>query len=123
MVKYDKKLSDEEFQAEIIEIASQVSSDFADRVTLMTEKHFDPIDLFNATLFNAVRQPDPEVDSAIRNAVSGLVGAAKIGDLIAWTGLGGRGFRSIARLIGARELELQRQMRIDYDSYVTRRTA
>ncbi|MFD2739799.1 hypothetical protein ACFSUD_09485, partial [Sulfitobacter aestuarii] len=72
---------------------------------------------------SAVRQPDPMVDSAMRNAVSDLVGAAKIGDLIAYTGLGGRGFRSIARLIGARELELQRQMRIDYDSYVTRRAA
>jgi hypothetical protein len=37
-------------------------------------------------------------------------------------GLVGRGFRSIARLIGARELELQTPMRIDYDSRVIRRS-
>ncbi len=123
MVKYDKKLSLEEFQAEIADIASQVTAEFADRVTIMTEKHLDPIDLHNATLFKAVRKPDPETDDIMRDAVSGLVGAAKIGDLVEHTGLGGLGFRSIARLIGARELELQRPMRIDYDTHVFRRAA
>lgn len=123
MVKYDEKLSFEEFQAEIADIASHVTAEFADRVTIMTEKHLDPVDLHNAKLFKAVRRRDPEVDMAMRDAVSDLVGAAKIGDLVAHTGLGGRGFRSIARLIGARELELQRPMRIDYDTHVIRRAA
>lgn len=59
----------------------------------------------------------------MRDAVSGLVGAAKIGDLLEHTGLGGRGFRSIARLVGARELELQRPARIDYDTHIIRRAA
>lgn len=122
MVKYDKKLSDEEFRAEIACIADQVSTSFADRVTLMTEAHLDPVALHNAKLFNAVRKPDPEADAAIRAAVANLVGAVKIGDLIAHTGLAGRGFRSIARLIGAHELALQTPMRIDYDSRVIRRT-
>lgn len=123
MVKHHKKLSAEEFQAEIATISSQVTPDFADRVTIMTEKHLDPVDVYNATLFNAVRKPDPEADAAMADAVSGLVGTAKIGDLISHTGLGGRGFRSIARLIGARELELQCPMRIDYDTHVIRRAA
>lgn len=38
MVKYDEKLSSEEFQAKIADIASHVTDEFADRVTIMTEK-------------------------------------------------------------------------------------
>lgn len=123
MVKYDKKLSDEEFFAKSSRIASNVTPDFADRVTLMTEKHLDPVAVHNATLLNAVRKPDPDADAIMRDMVSNLIGAAKIGDLIAHTGLGGRGFRSIARLIGAHELELHHQARIDYDSYVMKKAA
>jgi len=123
MVKYDEKLSDEEFFAKSSRIAAEVTADFADRVTLMTEKHLDPVAVHNATLLNAVRKPDPDADAIMRDMVSNLIGAAKIGDLIAYTGLGGRGFRSIARLIGAHELELRGRVRIDYDSHVTRRAA
>ena len=123
MVKYDKKLADQAFRAEIAEIAAQVTPEFSDRVTLMTEKHLDPIDVFNATLFNSVRQPDEAADTVMRAAIKGLNGAAKVGDLIAHTGLKGRGFRSIARLIGLRELQLQDRVRVDYDSLVMRGAA
>jgi hypothetical protein len=122
MVKYDKKLEQEEFRAHIANIAKQVKPPFADRVRLMTEAHLDPVELHNATLFNAVRKPDHEADAVMRAAVADLVGAVKIGDLIAHTDLAGRGFRSIARLIGAHELALQKPMRIDYDSRIIRRT-
>lgn len=67
MVKYDRKLSREEFRAQIADIAAHVTPDFADRVTLMTERHLDPVDLHNATLFNAVRKPDPEADAVMRD--------------------------------------------------------
>lgn len=123
MVKYDDKLGKEGFRAEISEIAAQVAPDFADRVTLLTEKHLDPVDVFNATLFNAVRHPDDEADAIMRQAISRLNGAAKIEDLIAHTGLEGRGFRAIARLIGSRELELQGRVRVAYHCLVMRRAA
>jgi len=123
MVKYDKKLEQEAFRAHIAHIAEQVTESFADRVRLMTEAHLDPVELHNATLFNAVRKPDPEADAIMRDAVADFVGAVRIGDLISHTGLAGRGFRSIARLIGAHELALQTPMRIDYDSHVARRIA
>lgn len=123
MVKYHKKLEQEDFRAEIACIASQVTPDFADRVTIMTEKHLDPIEVHNATLFNAVRQPDPAADSVMREAIGKLVGAAKISDLIDHTGLGGRGFRSIARLINNCEANLQEQARIDYNSLIVRSVA
>lgn len=122
MVKYDNKLEQEEFRAHVACIAGQLPDHFADRVTLMTEAHIDPVELHNATLFNAVRKLDPEADAIMRDAVADLVGAVKIGDLVASSGLAGRGFRSIARLIGAHELELQTPMRIDYDSRVIRRS-
>ncbi|MAU43572.1 MAG: hypothetical protein CMP09_01760 [Yangia sp.] len=123
MVKYDDKLGQEEFRDEISKIAAQVPPEFADRVTLMTEKHLDPVDIFNSTLFNAVRFPDDEADAAMRQTIGRLNGAARIGDLIAHTGLGGRGFRSIARLISSRELALQGRVRVTYDSLVMRGAA
>lgn len=123
MVKYDAKLKQEEFRTEVAEIAAQVTPEFANRVTLMTEKHLDPIDVFNATLFNSVRQPDDEADAIMRQTIRGLNGASKVGDLIAHTGLKGRGFRAIARLIGLRELALQERVRVDYDSLVMRGAA
>ncbi|WP_055665020.1 hypothetical protein [Jannaschia seosinensis] len=70
-----------------------------------------------------LRKPDPDADAIMRETTSDLIGAARIGDLIAHTGLGGRGFRSIARLIGGHELELRDPVRIDYDSHVMRRAA
>ncbi len=123
MIKYDEKLSMEEFRAEIADIASYVTAEFADRVTIMTEKDLDSVDLHNATLFKATRKADPEAEAVMRDAVSGLVGTAKIDDPITLTGLGGRGFRAIARLIGDRELGLQTPVRIDYDTHVIRRAA
>ncbi|PWE30282.1 hypothetical protein C4N9_06220 [Pararhodobacter marinus] len=123
MVKYDAKLRQDGFQAEIAEIAEHVTPDFADRVTLMTEKHLDPVDVFNATLFNSVRHPDEDADAIMREAVRGLSGAARISDLIDRTGLKGRGFRSIARLIAARELQLRDRDRVAYESFVLRRAA
>ncbi|MDD9708427.1 hypothetical protein PVW53_12875 [Seohaeicola sp. SP36] len=118
MVKYDKKLEQDEFRALIARISSQVFPAFADRVTIMTERDLDPIELYNATLVNSVRHPDPAADDVIRDVVSKLAGAAKISDLIEHTGLGSRGFRSIARLIGSHELKMQKPERIHHDAHV-----
>jgi hypothetical protein len=123
MVKYEKKLEQDDFRALIARISSQVLPSFADRVTVMTEKDVDPVDLYNATLVNSIRGDDPEADAVMREVVASMAGYGKIGDLIENTGLGARGFRSIVRLIGSHEIELQQPTRISYDSQVTMRRA
>jgi hypothetical protein len=123
MVKYEKKLEQDDFRAQIARISSQVLPSFANRVTIMTEKDVDPVELYNATLVNSIRGEDPEADAVMREVVASMAGYGKVADLIAHTGLAARGFRSIVRLIGSHEIELRQPTRISYDSQVTVRRA
>ena len=120
-VKSAYRAGNELTKDEMHQIGSQVTPDFADRVSVMTEQHIDPIELHNAELVQAVRLPDPEVDAAARRAVAGMLGAARIGDLVDRIGENGRGFRAVARLIRSHELELATHERITYEALVRRR--
>ena len=123
MVKYGKKLEQDDFRALITRISSQVPPNFADRVTIMTEKDVDPVELYNATLVNSVRGDDPDSDAMMRDVIGSMTGSGRVGDLVDHTGLGARGFRSIVRLIGSHQIELQQRTRISYDCHVTLRRA
>lgn len=123
MVKPSKKLSCQIFLAEAREIAAQVTPAFADRVTIMTERDIDPIELHNATFLNSLRESDPEADSAARRMVAGLIGAIPVREIVAGVGRDGRGFRAVGRLLRRGELELLRRERITPDALVARRAA
>lgn len=121
VVKNSKTAAKPEFRSEIGRLAGQVTPDVADRVCLITERHLDPIEVHNAELIHSVRQQDPEPEVAIRKVVAKLTGAARIGDLVDAAGYGGRGFRSIVRLIRMGELELISHERIAPNATVRRR--
>lgn len=121
IVKNSRKAADHEFRQEMRLLASQVTPDFADRVSLLTEKHLDPIEVHNAELIHGVRLPDPEPDAAVRRVVAGISGAVKIGDVVALAGCSGSGFRAVVRLIRTHELELVNHERIEHDALVRRR--
>ncbi|MGX9856385.1 hypothetical protein ACR03S_13225 [Limimaricola variabilis] len=121
MVKNSRKAGQADFRAEMALIASQVTSAFADRITILTEKHLDPIELYNAELIHSVRQPDPEPDSAVRRVVAGIVGAARIKDIASAAGFTGRGFQAVVRLIRKHELELISCERIEPETLVRRK--
>ncbi|MBN2906681.1 MAG: hypothetical protein JXJ18_08235 [Rhodobacteraceae bacterium] len=123
MVKAAHRLKSERLRAELAAIAAQVTPDFADRVVIMTEKDLDPVELFNAEIVHEFRRSDPVADAAARRAVQGLVGAARIEDLVETIGLGADGFRALVRLVGTRELELTEAVRISHDAFVRRRAA
>lgn len=101
-------------------IASQVDTRFADQVVVMTEKHFNRWEFFNAEMMHEMRWPDPVVDSAARRAVQTLVGSARISDLVEAIGHGGNGFRAIVRLIRNRYLAVADGVRISHEAYVSR---
>ncbi|SFA84449.1 hypothetical protein SAMN05421688_1088 [Poseidonocella pacifica] len=121
IVKNARKAAKAEFIAEMSYLASQVTSDFADRVALITEKDLDPIEVHNAELTHSVRLADPEADTAVRTVVAELTGTAKVRDIAAAAGLSGRGFLAVVRMIGKHELELEAHERIDPDVLVRRR--
>lgn len=123
IVKNSRKAAKADFVAEMHCLARQVTSNFADRVSLITEKHLDPIELHNAELIHSVRLADPEPDAAVRAVVANINGAVEIRDLVAAAGVSGRGFLAVVRMIGRHELELITHERIEPEVLVRRRSA
>lgn len=123
IVKNSRKAAKADFVAEMRCLASQVTSSFADRVSLITEKHLDPIEVHNAELMHSVRIADPEADVAVRAVVAGINGAVEIRDIVAAAGVSGRGFLAVVRMIGRHELELVTHEIIEPGVLVRRRIA
>lgn len=90
----------------------------ADEVFLITDRHLDPIDLHNAWLLHGVSHPDAEADLAASAAIKDMPGAIRLADLADITGMGGRGFRALLRLVRARRLLPVAHERLTPDSFV-----
>jgi len=103
-VKPSRRLNKKNFLAEMVLIAGQMTSSFADDVRVVTEQHLDPVDLYNAELLYGVRAADVEADQAAEKAVSSLLGAVSLEQLTQSIGLGARGFRALLRLIAAQRV-------------------
>ncbi|MGM5049609.1 hypothetical protein AB8A20_12095 [Tardiphaga sp. 604_B6_N1_1] len=89
-------------------------------VRLITDADFSYADRYNATqAFDFLRFPVEEHDEAIAAMADDLVGAVRIADLVAASGLGAMGFRAIVRLIAHRVFEpVNRKERITNDTLV-----
>lgn len=118
MVKRSGKLGCPKFCASVQEVRANMNRAFADRVTVMTERDVHPIELHNASFLDGLKELDPEADAAARRAMRGVEGARSIGDLVGKTGLKGRGYRAVGRLIRSRELVLVRMERITSEALV-----
>ncbi len=121
IVKNAWKAAKLDFQADMRLLARQVTAVFADAVSVVTEKHLDPIEVHNAELLNSARLPDPGPDAAVLRVVADISGAVKISDIVAAAGVSGRGFLAVVRLIGRHELELVAHERIEPGVLVRRR--
>ncbi|MCZ4368833.1 hypothetical protein [Sulfitobacter dubius] len=121
IVKNSRKAAKQDFIAETRCLASQVTPDFANRVSLITENHLDPIEVHNAELIHSVRLPDPKPDAAVRKVIAQLDGAMTIKDLATATAPFGQGFFAVVRMIGKHELELVNRERIEPEVLVRRK--
>lgn len=121
IVKNSRKAVKAGFIAEVRHLASQVKPDFADRVSLVTEKHLDPIEVYNAELVHSVRISDPDVDAVVRRTVAKISGSVKIADIVSAAQCSGRGFLAAVRMIRKHELELVAHERIEPEALVQRR--
>lgn len=121
IVKNSRKAAKPDFLAEMRCLACQVTPDVADQVSLITEKHLDPIEVHNAELIHSVRLSDPEADAAVQKVVAGMNGAAKIQDIVTAAGFSGRGFLAVVRMIRSHQLEPVAHERIEPEVLVRRR--
>lgn len=93
---------------------------FADEVRLFTDADLDPVVLFNAAMFSAVRMPDPEADAAALEVVCRLEGGRPLRDLTAEIGLQARGRNALLRLLRDRVLRTLGHVRITPEVLVAR---
>jgi len=121
IVKNGRTAAKPKFRAEMSLLARQVTPEFADRVSIITEKHLDPIEVHNAELLHSVRLPEPEPDAAVRRVIGAMNGAARIADIVTSAGCIDNGYRAVIRLLRSHELELTAHERIEPETYVRRR--
>lgn len=89
-------------------------------VHLVTDADFSYADRYNATqAFDFCRFPIREHDELMGRLMSQVAGAVRIRDMVALSGLGAMGFRSVIRLIANRQLiPVKPNERITYDSLI-----
>ncbi|PPQ39564.1 hypothetical protein CKO16_04800 [Rhodoblastus acidophilus] len=110
----------QEVRAVVEAIAAQGCA-LADGYAVVTDADL-PINLVrNSELILAVRRDhDRSADEKIRDIVTTLHGTTTIEMLVAASGLEGKGFRAVVRMIDEGELEIARDTLIDYPATVRR---
>ncbi|NEU14334.1 hypothetical protein G3T14_19700 [Methylobacterium sp. BTF04] len=105
-------------------IAAHMNPSVADRVVHMSERHLPREIVRDAKLLRAVRRDNrPEDDKAVAAIVETLLGVTTVGDLVRTSGLKGRAFRAIVRLIGDGILKIVGPHGITYATRVARYAA
>ncbi|MCJ2082488.1 hypothetical protein [Methylobacterium sp. J-090] len=108
-----------EFEDQLRLIAAQVPRSVADRVILMTDADASRSAVHDAKLIHSVRADGAtDYDASVRDIVSTLIGTTTVGCLVAASGLEGRGFRAVVRLIDDGTLRVVDHSRIGYETRV-----
>lgn len=122
VVKPAQRASRPSFRNEFQLIRASTSVAFAHDVFLMTDQSFSPFAARNAARLHEFRRiPDPEADIRIRSIITTLVGETTIADLVARSGLGGRGFRAVFRAIYAGTVQALDEGDIEATTRIVRR--
>ncbi len=88
------------FRQELELIRESTPLSFADDIVLVTDRSFTPADARNAERLQEFRRaPDAEADQIIEELLLGLRSETTIAELVASSGLDGRGFRAAFRAI------------------------
>lgn len=123
-VKPAEKVEHSRFDEKLALIAAQTPKSFADAAALWTDAHMSRSAVANAELLHSASRDiglDDQADEAVRDIVRNSTGRWKIADIVSRSGLAGRAFRAVIRLIFLGELTLadeERDQRVDYESIV-----
>ena len=88
-----------DYQSTMARIRQAAIGNICDDVRTITERNISPIELHNAKLFHSARDPEPQIDACVFEALKELHEPVGISDFLAKIGVGGAGFRSVARAI------------------------
>ena len=98
-VKPERIATTYKYRAMIAEVKKAAVGNICDDVKTITERNIHPIMLHNATLFHAARDPEPKLDGDVVDCLKGMPNAISIEDFLETSGIGGRGFFSVARAL------------------------
>ena len=113
----------EKFVSETRQIVSQVTSAFADRIILLTDRDINPVELYNAELLHSVRLSDPDIDRTAVSVVNNIQGSVTVAELMKDIAIPAQGFRAVVRLVRNNILELVQHERIAPSAMLRRRAA
>lgn len=98
-VKPERIAQTYKYQSTIKAVKKAAIGNICDAVATVTERNISPVELHNAELFHAARQPEPEIDNIVNEGLAQLETTVSINEFLEAVGLGGRGFFSVARAI------------------------
>ncbi len=100
-VKYDEKANRASYLKEVANIASQVTSETADRFVIASRFSFHPAYRQSALAIHKARRGwDPEANDIVLEAANDLGARFTFKELVDVAGISGRGHRAAIRLIG-----------------------
>ncbi|SHF02163.1 hypothetical protein SAMN05444279_11468 [Ruegeria intermedia] len=118
-VKPAAKLASGRFVEEMQTIAWWVQKKgFADALRLLSDTHFDRVELHNANLNAALHDCDAEADAVSSRIAEELRGAATLRSLTEQVDLGARGYRALLRLVARGVLAPVTRERINPETLV-----
>jgi hypothetical protein len=123
-IKHSRRVDSSGIRRTIKLISEQIGRGAADEIALMTELDFSSNERFNAELAHEMKRfPIPTHDEHVRQITADIQGTVTVTDIVALSGLGAEGFRSIVRLIAGRFFQLaDPTARIDYSARIRRET-
>lgn len=118
-VKPNRKAVRDDFEAEMKALKIAGKQKVFDRLFVVTERHICPVQLANAELYHAAREPEPDLDAEVIGRLSDIRDRMTIEQAIERTGLEGRALYSIMRHIRTGNLNMGPVGRIGLDTVVS----
>lgn len=100
------------YQSIIAQVKKAAVGNICEDVQTITERNINPIMLHNAKLFHAARDPEPDLDALVAEALKTLHAPIPIDTFLAELDIFGRGFFAVARAIHAGQARLLRTEKI-----------
>jgi hypothetical protein len=122
-VKPEKIAETYEYRSKMAMVEKAAIGNICDAVRTITERNIHPIQLYNAKLFHQARRPEPALDKIIEEELAKVVGPTTINAFLERSGIGGIGFRSVARAIHAEKARLVTQEEITGTTLISSKSA
>ncbi|MDT0684180.1 TnsA endonuclease N-terminal domain-containing protein [Roseicyclus sp. F158] len=119
-VKPERIAQTYKYQTTMARIKQAAIGNICDDVRTITERNINPVELHNAKLFHSARDLEPRLDAHVIEGLANIEGPVRVRDFLAELGVGGSGFRSVARAVRFGQAKLFAREKITAQSLIIR---